>query len=106
MNTWINLYTKIKKYIDLGELEEATQLCLYAHTLYPEHSEGFYKLTYAYRNKNDYENAIKFYNLGYSIPKPADVLEEDIDIYEHLFIYEKLLLASYMKIDKEIVLQM
>lgn len=105
MNTWINLYTKIKEYIDLEELEEASKLCLYAHTLYPEHSEGFYRLTYAYRNKNDYENAIKFYHLGYSIPKPEDVLEEDIDIYEHLFIYEKLLLASYMKIDKEIVLQ-
>lgn len=94
---WYSMYVISKLYYELGNLTEMEYWALKAYDVNKNRIENIYFLTKIFREKGQYYKAWHYLMMGINVKKPKELLFMEIEIYDHLFYYEKSILNFYIQ---------
>ena len=94
---WYCMYMLCKMYYCLGDFVEMEYWGLKSYKLSSFRAESMYILTKAFRENSQHYKAWHYMTLGKSIKKPQRALFVELNVYEHLFDYEKTILSYYVE---------
>jgi hypothetical protein len=93
---WYSMYVISKLYYELGNYTEMEYWGMKAYDFNKNRSENLYFLTRIFRDLSQHHKAWHYMKLGSSIKKPNDLLFLELDVYSHLFAYERTILDYYV----------
>ena len=93
---WYSMYIISKLYYELGNLTEMEYWGMKAYDFNKNRAENLYFLTRVFRELSQHHKAWHYMKLGASIKKPNDLLFLELDVYSHLFAYERTILDYYV----------
>lgn len=94
---WYSMYVISKLYYELGNLTEMEYWGMKAYDYNKNRAENLYFLTKIFRDISQHHKAWHYMKLGQAIKKPNDLLFLELDVYSHLFAYERTILDYYIR---------
>jgi len=94
---WYSMYVISKLNYELGNMTEMEYWGMKAYDYNKNRAENIYFLTRIFREKSEHHKAWHYMKLGMAIKKPNDLLFLELDVYNHLFAYEKTILDYYIQ---------
>jgi len=94
---WYSMYQISRVYFELNKLTEMEYWGMRAYDHNKNRSENLYFMTQKFRERSQHHKAWHYMQLGKQISKPNELLFLEVEVYNHLFDYEKTILNYYIE---------